>query len=161
MLADEPHEPSPFGCGRTGLRDEERRGGGGRGRGGCGGGVGGRGNVAEWRPPSAAQHAGRGDRVAAAGAAEPVGHRPVPSAAHPVPAALPAHAPVPYPAVPAGVAQASGHHQFCGQTAAAAGGQYSSTHLIMRGVRKGGREAWYFTNFVGGRRLFVPYLPKT
>lgn len=101
-IADEPRGPTPF----TGRAKPYRS-------------LGGHEERRDPAEPPAAQHVGRGDRVAAAGAAEPVGNRPVPSAAHIVPAALPAHVAVPDPAVPAGVAEAAEQRELCRQTAAA------------------------------------------
>lgn len=105
-FVDEPRRPGPF----TGTAEPHRS---------CCGKHENRRGHAE---PPAAQHFGRGDRVAAPGAAERVGYRAVPSTADVVPAALPAHVAVAHSAVPAGVAETAGHCKLRRQTSAATGG---------------------------------------
>lgn len=100
IVADEPRGPTPFTGtakpqrSRSGQHEERRA------------------DHTESSP--AAEHAGRGDSVAATSAPELVGHRPVPSAAHTVPATLPAHVAVSHPALPTRIAEVAELRQLCG-----------------------------------------------
>jgi hypothetical protein len=107
VIADEPRGPTPFTGtakpyrSRSGQHEERRA------------------DHTESSP--AAEHVGRGDSVAAARAAELVSHRPVPSAAHTVPTALPAHVAFSHPALPTGIAKVAEFRQLCGQATNADG----------------------------------------
>jgi len=100
IVADEPRGPTPFTGtakphrSRSGQHEERRA------------------DHTESSP--AAEHAGRGDSVAATRAPELVGHRPVPSAAHTVPATLPAHVAISHPALPTRIAEVAELRQLCG-----------------------------------------------
>jgi len=100
IVADEPRGPTPFTGtakpyrSRSGQHEERRT------------------DHTESSPT--AEHAGRGDSVAAACAAELVGHRPVPSAADTVPATLPAHVAVTHPALPTRIAEVAELRKLCG-----------------------------------------------
>jgi len=100
IVADEPRGPTPFTgtakphLSRSGQHEERRA------------------DHTESSP--AAEHAGRGDSVTAARAPELVGHRPFPSAAHTVPATLPAHVAISHPALPTRIAEIAELRQLCG-----------------------------------------------